>query len=315
MEEYYTCRICMREGFIEDGLHDHLRTHKISRAEYYQIYYPRHDLLTGEIIHYKSKEFYFDNDFNTKENLRNWLLHLSKEEQIAHCKNLLSKRKQQKNLKYSPSQVELRTVMIPAINYLETILDYYKVCEELGFANKYKKITGKLPVYPLEESKRKIIIDSRERTPLHFYNFKTRIEKLDEGDYALEDEDEFGCVIERKSLGDFYGTLASYKNQDRFVRELERAKSKNLGVVVLVESDLNNVYTFKDDPSVNGSVKASGHYVFHIMRDLIQKFQNIQFLFVKNRNTSARVIEALFQSRGEYRNIDLQLAMDKGELI
>jgi hypothetical protein len=47
----------------------------------------------------------------------------------------------------------------------------------------------------------------------------------------------------------------------------------------------------------------------------MQKYRNIQFIFVNNREEAVKVIEKLFSSNGEYKKIDLQYAYDTGRLI
>lgn len=55
-------------------------------------------------------------------------------------------------------------------------------------------------------------------------------------------------------------------------------------------------------------------FIFHQVRDMIQKYDHIQFLFVKGRKESVRVIEKIFFSGCIYKKIDLQLAYDNKKL-
>ena len=205
--------------------------------------------------------------------------------------------------------------MIPSVNFLEQLFgDYSALMTRLGFKNKYERLQNKLTITPIDKEKHRIIIDTREQIPLHFDNFKTVSQKLDEGDYGLEDEEVSGRTrIERKSVGDLYGTL-SVVGHDRFVRELVRAKAKKLKMLVLVEGSFEDVYAFPHLPQCK-TVKASGDYIFHIMRQLIQEFPNMQFLFVKNREESSKVVETILQTKGEWSKYDMQLSYDLGLLI
>jgi hypothetical protein len=133
-----TCKICQKVYDADVDFNRHLKAHKIRVIEYYQQHLPRYDLFDNSIINYKNKEQYFSTDFNNKNNLKNWLKAQSIEKQQEYCKNFLIKRKEKKNLEYTPSQVELRSVLSPSVIYLQEIFgDYYKLAEEIGFKNKY----------------------------------------------------------------------------------------------------------------------------------------------------------------------------------
>ena len=67
------CAVCGKEFDTERQLHGHLKAHKLRMAEYYQKYFPRKDKYSGELIKFKSKDYYFDRDFNSRDNLRLWL--------------------------------------------------------------------------------------------------------------------------------------------------------------------------------------------------------------------------------------------------
>ena len=49
------CLICDEVFEKDKGLHMHLRSHSMRMVEYYQKFFPRKDLLTGEIIKFKNK--------------------------------------------------------------------------------------------------------------------------------------------------------------------------------------------------------------------------------------------------------------------
>lgn len=87
----------------------------------------------------------------------------------------------------------------------------------------------------------KILIDSREQTPLTFkHPYITDIitTKLDVGDYGCQFES--GHVVphffERKSLPDLYGSLTrSYR---RFKREIQRAHNNQHHIHLIIEGSL-----------------------------------------------------------------------------
>lgn len=68
-----------------------------------------------------------------------------------------------------------------------------------------------------------ILIDTREQLPFAFKGQKTLRRGLKAGDYSLQGMQAL-VVIERKSLGDLFGTLARKHNFTRFCKELEKLK-------------------------------------------------------------------------------------------
>ena len=112
------------------------------------------------------------------------------------------------------------------------------------------------------------------------------------GDYCFFDEAHTeNCYIERKSIKDFIGTLSG--GFERFEKEIKRAEDKSSNLVVLVERSLNECIAFRKLPYVSKKVKATPEFIFSNVRTLIQKYPNVQFLFVNGREESVRVIEKI----------------------
>jgi hypothetical protein len=115
------------------------------------------------------------------------------------------KRKEKKGLEYSPTQVELRTLLVPPIQYYNELFgDYYELCEEIGLKNKHANSSE--IIYSSEYAKPncKIYINTREKMPLKFKDVETEVRTLKFGDYAFSDEAaSCKCYIERKSVSDF----------------------------------------------------------------------------------------------------------------
>lgn len=88
----------------------------------------------------------------------------------------------------------------------------------------------------------KIIIDTREQLPLEFTGHETTRHKLDEGDYATEQTEDY-VVIERKSLDDFYSTITH--NHIRFKSEIIRARAKHKVFYIFIEGSLETFYGLK----------------------------------------------------------------------
>jgi hypothetical protein len=303
------CKIDGKEFKDEKSLHFALKGYGLNKVKYYQTYYERRDLLTNELINFKTKEQYLNSDFNDKNNMKKWLKEQSLDKAQEYCKNLLIKRKEMKNLIYSPTQVELRTIMAPSIIFYNKIFkDYYDTCSSIGLENKYvhPKLIGDNFKNKLTQ-KDTIFVDTREQSWLKF-DIPFEIKTLSFGDYACSN-DNCGCFIERKSLSDFISTL-SVKNYDRFKNEIEKALKNNSYIIVMVEETLSNALSFQYLPHISKKIKATPEYIFHNVRELLQNYSNLQFLFVDGRKEMTRIIEAIFASKCFYKKIDLQLAYD-----
>tara|TARA_Y100000310_G_scaffold264932_2_gene275756 strand:+ start:930 stop:1865 length:936 start_codon:yes stop_codon:yes gene_type:complete len=304
------CKACDKEFESDGSLHKHLRVHKMRMAEYYQRYYPRFDLYDGSIIKFKSKQFYFESNFNGRLNLKRWIKEQSEEIAREYCVNFLEHRKETRNLKYTPTEVELRTIMSPPTLFMDNILNgYYKYSSKLGLINKFNSLPEKKIVRKSEDIDGEVIyIDTREQKPLKF-ELPMEIKTLNFGDYAFSNAEASGnTYIERKSVGDFIGTMSG--GFDRFRKEIERAVEKDAYLIVMVEESLSNCLSFNYLPHVSKKIRATPEFVFHNVRKLIQEYSNLQFLFVKNRGESVRLIQRIFVCGGAHKKIDLQLAYD-----
>jgi len=305
----FKCEACDQEFETERKLHSHLKKHDLRIAAYYQQYYPRYDLYDGKIIKFKSKEYYLNTEFNSKSNRLKWLDKLPLSEAKKYLKKILLDRKEKKTLTYSPCQVELRSLGFPSIiSFEKKFQDYYKLCKSLGFKNKYRQTQNIITAESQKDCK--IYIDTREQLPLKF-NLPTEAKGLKFGDYALSDKSlTCNCYIERKTLADFISTI-SVLNYDRFCREIERAAENKANLIIVVEDSLTHALSFPFLPYISKKIKVTPEFIFHKVRDMIQKYDHIQFLFVNGRKESVRVIEKIFFSKCIYKKIDLQLTYDK----
>ena len=305
------CKICDDEFESEQDLHPHLRKHKIRIAEYYQKFFPRRDLFSGDLIKFKNKDYYFSTDFNSRPNMKKWLNEQSPKNAREYTKGLLQTRVERKKLKYSPTQVELRTVMFPPIQCLHLIHgNYYKFCSELNLENRFSD-TIPLSKSCLSEKISKehlICVDTREQRPLKL-SHPIEVRTLKFGDYTLDNPEVAGnCYIERKSLSDFIGTMSGGLN--RFHKEIQKAEDAGAYVVVLVERGLNECSVFNRLPYVSKKIKATPEYIFRNVREVIQKYKSVQFLFVNGRREASEITKKILFSQGRCRDIDLQLAYD-----
>lgn len=304
------CEACEKGFETERQLHGHLKAHGLRMASYYQKYFTRKDLYNGEIIKFKSKEYYFETDFNSRGNMQRWLRSKPLLDAKEYCKAVIEKRKKKKNLTYTPTQIELRTIMSPPIQYYQVIFgNYYSTCKSLGLKNKFSSIADEESFKPEINKKIKICTDTREQTPLNF-NHPIKVKGLKFGDYTLDDPELCcNCYIERKSIRDFVGTFSG--GFDRFRNEAKKAKDAGAYLVVLVERKLNECMIFNRLPYVSKKVKVTPEYIFRNVRDLLQEFPDLQFLFVDGRQEASRVSKKiLFDTLCSARDYDLQLAYD-----
>ena len=306
-----SCKICDKEFEKDKSLHLHIKAHKLSIEQYYHQNFPRHDLHTKELIKYKNKDQYFSSDFNNKRNLKSWLKSIPNKQAQEYCAALLQKRKEEKGLVYAPTQVELRTLPMPPIQYYELLFDsYYKLCKKIGYKNKFKCIPTKKEYEETYSDDHLIYIDSREQKPLEIEDFPTEVRGLKFGDYCLNDKEKTqNTYIERKSVPDLIGTLSS--GLERFKNEINRAAEENAYMVILVERNLNDCLAFNRLKHVyKKNTRVTPDFIFHNIRDLIQEFSHIQFLFVNGRDECIRIVKKLLLSDVLKEKHDLQLAYE-----
>lgn len=290
---------------IED-LHKFLRKFKIKQSDYYHQYFPRKDLMTNELIPFDNYDQYFSQEFINKINLRKWLKENEKDGKEWAIK-WLKNRKKEKQLIYSPSQVELRSLFCPSMKYYDSLGGYYKICEELGFKNRYNN--DKLKFNSILD--KSIIIDSREQKPINLSNYKTTISALKVGDYSLKNND-LNIYIERKSLSDMCGTFS--KGLERFNKELERAKESDSYIITMVENNIADALGFNFLPQTRW-VKAQPQFIFKNLRDLLVKYSlNFQILFVDGRKDFSNKLIKIFELGNQVKTVDLQYRLELGEL-
>lgn len=294
------CKIC---GLENPEPNHFWTTHKIKQSHYYEKYEPKHDLLTGEKIKFKTVDQYISADFIDKKNLKKWIVIQDKNKALDY---LIGKLKQYifyKNLEFVPGQNELRTLsFLPIIDTFEFLAnkDFNEICIENRLKTKYN-----YKICPEQKRKiKKIIRDTREQDFIQVSGVFEKVTCLKFGDYS-ETETSL-CRIERKNESDARGSLS--KGFERFRREFERAKEAGAYIVVLVESTLSNTFFRKTRFGA-----AQPEFLCHRMRELCRDF-NTQFLFTGSREESARLIEKILSIGIDIKNFDLQYYLEKGVL-
>jgi len=306
------CVICNKEFELEKQLHAHLKAHKMRMAEYYQTHFPRKDLYSGDLIKFKSKDYYMSTDFNSRTNMKKWLSSVSEDKAKRYVSKIFKERIKRKKTQTAPTQVELRTVSSPPVQYFQELFgNYHNFCEESGLKKRYSSYPKENCFSACDYSKTKdlkIYVDTREQYPFQL-DFPTESKGLKYGDYALSDgEICCNCHIERKSIKDFIGTFSG--GLERFRREIDRSVEAEAYLVVLVESTISKCMAFDKLPYVSKKVQATPEYIFRNVRDIYQDYDNIQFLFVDGRKEAVRVMKRIFFCGCSYMDYDLQLAYD-----
>lgn len=261
-----TCKECGREFDLLRGLHNHVARKEQGLESYYHKHYPRRDLYTKDLIGFKDASSYCKSFFNSTANEKKWVLENNAEEWYKFKINRLIKRPHHK---YSYSWVEWVSMGNLEFQYLE---NFERILSYSGLKNRYDYSVEKTIKDPLEESF--ILVDTREQRPL-INKEKTSINV---GDYTADAAFYNNVHIDRKSLPDFISTFTT--GIDRFEREAEKAKNLGVNLIVLVESSFYNCLAFR--PNRFGQ-KTNGKLAFVGVRKLIQKYDNLQFLFVEDR--------------------------------
>jgi len=94
--------------------------------------------------------------------------------------------------------------------------------------------------------------------------FGQKIQKLDVGDYTVEGMESI-LMIERKTLGDLWGTLGPQKNYQRFLREMDRAKDHRIKFLIIEATlaDVDRGYSYSQVPVNNIHAKLLSLQVKH----------------------------------------------------
>lgn len=280
------------------------KEHRVKEADYCTQNYPRFSKLTKDRIVFKNRNQYFESDFNNKNELKKWIKE-NPDTCLDYCLSLLERRYTTGKAIYSLSQVETRTLCIPSVAWYNSTCNYNVECESLGFKTRFRYL-----VEPVAKRAApvKMQVDTREQKPLVFDSAVRQTLKY--ADYASELNPR--VFVERKSLSDFISTLSS--GYERFQREIDRAQVDNNYIFVAVESDLTPALSFEYLPQISRKIKASSDFVFHRVRELMQKYNNIQFVFLENRKQMVEFIKKLYLTK-EPELYDWQFLLDTKKIV
>ncbi len=295
------CKIC---GGELTGDHP-WKKHGIKQSNYFELYYPRISKL-GTQIKFKSKEQYFEAQFNDKKELASYIKQnptLSKAYIVEYLKN---RKDNNKNI-YLPSYFESKTLMLPSVSYIQNnICRYNSLADETQL-----KIRFNYDIQELEFIKslrgQKIFRDTREQKGLIVKGVKRENKALKFADYSCS-RDKFNLFIERKSLNDLISSVTS--GYDRLSREFDKAVEASSYIIILIECTLSDLAGFKYNGKFRARVKFGEDFVFFRMRELMQKYSNIQFLFSGDRNKSVKFINLVYRCKTDPGLYDWQFLLD-----
>jgi hypothetical protein len=296
INKIFICQICGKE-------YKHLghfwREHEIASTSYFETYFPRKNPYTNKKLHFnKSLDNYFLNDFSSKDEMKEYFRALKDIEIVEYCKELLLRRKFIKNWVYTPSYVELKTVFIPSTIFYDKILfgGYYEFCRSIGFAPRFVKPVESF-ITPSDDLL--ISVDTREQNALTFKHFQ--LKTLPFGDYTI---DNCNVYIERKSLIDFIGSFGN--GLARIKDEIWRAKQAGAYIIVLVEEKLDFALHYSDIQYKKVKSKASPTFIFHNVREIMQTFDNVQFVFGGDRPKCQNLVKFFLANTKNVQHIDIQ---------
>jgi len=298
------CKICLEDFESDKKLHMHLRSHKITLAEYYVKYYPRYNLYSGDLLPFKNKDDYFSRDFFNRDQLLRWCEENEPKQVKQYILKLLKDRIERKELLKGPSHLELINNEMPTIDlYQKHFGSYTYACNEAGVEPLFNSRLPKewnAEVDPMM----KIFIDTREQKPLEFPNSEPL--KLDFGDYAVGEEFYDYTYVDRKGEQDFKSTL-SKNNYDRFKYELTRARDFDSYLFIVTENDIRSI----QHNNKRGAHISNMKYIYHNMRVLSHQFAGAcQFIFTSSRQESERLIPKILTLGKKLWNVDLQYYLD-----
>ncbi len=303
----HKCLLCHSEFANRESLHGHLRfQEKVKIGDYYTEYFERRDWYDGEQIVWKGDvETYLASIFRNRINLIKYCKKFpdKAEAAITEC---IRARSELKNLTRMLSTVEARSVIYPTILLADSFdLDWCDIGRSINLTCRYNYFQ-KLEYHNSDDLV--ILQDQREQNPLVFDPYiKVLKNSLSFGDYTASSTHFNNLFVERKSLPDWAGTMS--QGYDRFCRELVRADEFEARIVVLIESNLNNVFLIGKTPDTK-KIKATPDFLFHRMREIMNNFENVQFLFVDGRKAAAKTLIKLLTLKNDVKHIDLQYLED-----
>lgn len=301
------CKICNKDFSEAKDRNLHIaRAHKIKLEIYCAQYEPRYDLFTNELIEFKNYEQYSHSFFNNRSNLIKYYKNLEKSIINERTSRILKERRIVRNLRLAPTTICCKLSVLPSPLLVNSYGgDYNKAALDAGLEIRFNYNE----MLDFEEKTLDIIQDTREQRPLSL-DCKIIRSALLFGDYTCKNSYN-KIFIERKSMCDLAGTLSG--GYERFQREIERSLEISANLIVLVEEDINGFLSIGFSPHTK-HIRATPEFLGHRIKEILNKYPSVQFLFVDGRREAARVLQKIFRINNKISNIDLQYLYDKGIL-
>ena len=267
-------------------------------GDYYVKHFKRKNKLTGELLPFKNHKDYFAKDFSQPHQLMEWVKKSEKKEVKEYISYILEKRVKEKNLSLCPTEIELLSCGMPGIAvYKEHFGSYTEACNSCGTKPLFDKNLPK--EFYNDYSKVKILIDTREQKPLCFDNSESH--KLDVGDYSVDASNYDYTFVDRKSFGDFCGTVTV--GYSRFCKELDRCRSLGNYMFIVVETAFEDM----EEENMKSYKRFKLNYVYHNMREIQKNYKDCcQFVFAGSRDLSIEIIPKLLVLGKKLWSVDMQ---------
>jgi hypothetical protein len=274
--------------------------------EYYYTFYPKLDLWSNEQIKFRDYETYFEAVFTNRENLSKWFMENHKTDEAKElAKELFLQRKKRKQLTFAPCQVELRTIISPSVVGIEQMFGTYDAF--LKIVDLKPRFNYSSFLSPKNEEI-EVLIDTREQQPMSFS--KSKVAKLDTGDYTAGKDHYCDVYVERKSVSDFFSTFYTVENFKRVKKEFERAKELGFYLFVLIEDSLTNCLKFKTRFVRDTNLIS---HTFKNVRTIIEQYP-AQFVFCKNRAHMKDVILKILSLGDKAPEFDFEYLTETGRI-
>lgn len=142
-----------------------------------------------------------------------------------------------------------------------------------------------------------LIVDTREKRWKHIeeylwsHNIEYKIQKLDIGDYMLTENPRI-CIDRKANLDEISSNLMSGKeNYHRFLKEVKRAKSSGIKLIVLIEGTsckcVEDVKLWRSKYS-----NITGGWLFKQMKNLTYGY-GVEFRFCRSNQTAKTIMKLL----------------------
>ena len=112
---------------------------------------------------------------------------------------------------------------------------------------------------------------------------------------------------------DFIGSFA--KGFERLQEEIKRAKENGAYIIILCEADMNDALSFHYKPFFKNKTKATGDFIFHNVREMMQTYDNVQVACCNGRISMSNIVKKIFSFKEDISQYDIQFLIDSKILV